>query len=162
MGKVLLEGAQPRESSVSQCGAEPTPAVRVQPRRDHEDLAGESPRALERREALIGVLDDVDDVAKIDHIRLLPIPRPMRRIPAIGFESTPNEIAQIRAPSASVIEEALASRQHTVVERQPNRTRQICPVQRGAVSLDAAQRGGTRSESDGATLPIRSPIERIP
>src|SRR2546430_7733350 len=79
-------------------------SVPNQPGGYHEQPLGERPSGPQSLHAFGLILDDVDDVAEVNHVGGTPFGRPVSRIPTICGEAQIGQMLQVVAAAASVVE----------------------------------------------------------
>src|SRR5262249_25692136 len=101
-----LERAPPGEHAVAELDRLLAAAGDEHLRRHREHLPTKPPRLPQGRRSFVRLLDDVDDVAEVDDIRLLSgHVRPVNRVPPAGRNSPPGKHLTFSPPPAAVVEE---------------------------------------------------------
>ena len=132
----LLEGALPRHDPVALEIDGGIGCLPVEAGGDDQDLPGELPRRGEHDDALVGILDDVDDVAEIHDVGGRPLfVGEERRIPARHRNPHLVQPQQIAAAAATVVEERPLLVDQAVVERKRHGAGQRGPADGGGDRL---------------------------
>ncbi len=131
LGEIFLEGAALRQHAVAKA-----PAARVvlvaQHHRHHQQGLGQRPGARQRFQALIEVLDDVDDKAQVDDVgRRDGVVRRVERVPARCRQAVLQQPAQVVATPAAIVEQPIAAVQKTMSGQALHRRREAVAHHRG-------------------------------